>query len=243
MLAPSAIRARVEDALSTRKTLTPAADPRVLIVTALPEELAAVLAVCNQVKTVGASNDPTIYYIGQLEDDSGFLRSVLIATQGAMGKANASAITTNALRSFPSIQHIFMVGIAGGCPNPSKPQEHVRLGDVPVVSDAKGVFEYDHVKRLPDSVEHRGSTQKPSQKLLQAFAVLSAELNFSKRPWEAHFEAALVKLEGGSSFKRPDDVTDILYVTTGRSNILTTNSGGAASHVFTAAQSGRATLC
>jgi nucleoside phosphorylase len=59
-----------------------------------------------------------------------------------MGKANATSITANAQRSFPGIEYVIMVGIAGGCPNAAVPDDRVRLGDI-VHTGHAGVIEYD----------------------------------------------------------------------------------------------------
>jgi len=54
---------------------------------------------------------------------------------------NAAAIrASQMLDHFPHLESVIMVGIAGGIPNPTKPDEHVRLGDV-VVSGQGSVVE------------------------------------------------------------------------------------------------------
>ncbi|MGY4456349.1 hypothetical protein [Bradyrhizobium sp. LB13.1] len=88
---------------------------KVLLVTALPKEAAAVKATFDSRETLGVSGDANLYEIGVYEHNN-LRREVLAATSG-MGTLDASALTTNALRSFPQLEHIIMVGIAGGCPN------------------------------------------------------------------------------------------------------------------------------
>jgi nucleoside phosphorylase len=85
-----------------------------------------------------------------------------------MGTLNASSLATNALRSFPELQHIVMVGIAGGCPNHTRPDEHVRLGD-------DGIIAHDYVKETIDGRGIRSAPQKPSAALLGVAAHLEAE--------------------------------------------------------------------
>jgi nucleoside phosphorylase len=187
----------------------PDAPAKVLIVTALEKEGAAVFALLDDVDSLGAHGDPTIYNLGTIAHGSKLSqqRKVLLATQADIGKTNAAAITTNALRSFPSIEHVIMVGIAGGCPNPEKTAEHVRLGDI-ASCDYRGIIEYDDIKRTADGTEYRGSPQAPSQMMLQAASQLGIRAASGDRRWELHIAAALEKLSG---YARPDDSLDVLY--------------------------------
>jgi nucleoside phosphorylase len=132
---------------------------------------------------------------------------VLVATQAAIGVANAATIATNALRSFPDIDHVIMVGIAGGCPNPQNPAEHIRLGDI-VTCDSRGIIEYDFIKRTPEGMETRSSLQRPSQQMLQAAVQLEMLAIRGERPWETHIKAGLKKLP---DYSRPDAESDKLY--------------------------------
>jgi nucleoside phosphorylase len=185
---------------------------RVLIVTALPKEAAAVLATMHAEveRPLGHHGDPNIYKAGTYMTGSGHLRHVLVATQAAMGKANASSLGADALRSFPEIEHVLMVGIAGGCPNPRKPEEHVRLGDV-VVSNNAGIIEYDNIKQLPHTIEHRSTLQRPSAGMLRAHNTLLTEAMLRRRPWEGHITNALPKLDPAMHFERPVASPDILH--------------------------------
>jgi nucleoside phosphorylase len=190
--------------------------PQVLLVTALPHEAAAVMATFDTPATVvGHADDPVIYRRGgYFLSDGTTERTVLLATLPAMGTNNAASVATHALRSFPTIQHIVMVGIAGGCPNPHKPEEHVRLGDV-VVSDNKGIFDYGHVKQTVDGQEYRSWPQAPSAAMLGAFRNLVAGELLGNRPWEGHLERALAREGLSPRFARPADDEDVLHASEG----------------------------
>jgi nucleoside phosphorylase len=101
-----------------------------------------------------------------------------------------------------------MVGIAGGCPNPEKVDEHVRLGDV-VFSSNAGIIEYDFIKETSTARETRSSLQRPSAALLQAANDLVASELLSSRPWETIISAAIVRL--GERFERPAESLDRLH--------------------------------
>jgi nucleoside phosphorylase len=101
-----------------------------------------------------------------------------------------------------------MVGIAGGCPNVNKPDEHVRLGDV-VFSGNGGVIEYDYVKETRAGREVRSSLQRPSAALLQVASSLTAGDLMSVRPWETILSAGVIRL--GEKFARPAAGTDVVH--------------------------------
>ncbi|GAA0455304.1 5'-methylthioadenosine/S-adenosylhomocysteine nucleosidase [Sphingomonas molluscorum] len=185
---------------------------KVLVVTALPEELAAVLSTCDAHRTIAGKGDRAIYRLCDYVLPDKTTRKVVVATLSDMGKANAAIVTATALQSFPDIEHVLMVGIAGGCPNPAQPAEHVRLGDI-VISDHKGIFEYDDVKLKMGEVERRGSPQLPGYTMLQALAAVKADAFGGRRRWEEVIDASLPKLrEADDSFERPDPSTDVLHV-------------------------------
>jgi nucleoside phosphorylase len=178
---------------------------KVLLVTALPKETAAVKATFDSRQLVSVPDDSNIYEIGVFESNSA-QRQVLSAASG-MGTLNASSLATNALRSFPKIQYIIMVGIAGGCPNPNKPDEHVRLGDV-VLSGPDGIIAHDFVKETIDGRMIRSAPQKPHAALLNVATHLQAEELLGNRPWEAIAASSWEFLDYG--YKRPPNSSDVL---------------------------------
>jgi nucleoside phosphorylase len=185
--------------------------PAVLVLTALPEELSAMLAVCDELQPLEApKEDGSIYRLGILRDPLGQERQVVIASLSRMGKAVAAGSTTNAIRSFPALDMVIMCGIAGGCPNPTDPETHVRLGDIVVSSQ---ILEYDHVKLLEGgNEEHRSHPQLAGHRLLQAVHQLAAAANTGQRPWEGHAATAEERLaEAEASFARPAAETDVLH--------------------------------
>jgi len=204
---PTASRSSREAELKKGKD---SVEPKVLIVTALPKEGAAVKATFNARKTIGVPADRVIYELGVFRADSPTAvdRQVLLVTSVGMGKANASTIATNALRSFPSIEHILMVGIAGGCPNPDRSDEHVRLGDV-VWSNNMGIVEYDFTKQTVGSREIRAFPQKPSAALLTVANHLQSEIILGGKPWEKILAEASAVL--GVPYARPLADTDLLH--------------------------------
>jgi len=102
-----------------------------------------------------------------------------------------------------------MVGIAGAVPHPTKADEHVRLGDI-VISDKKGVIQYDYVKiRDDDSELHeiRACPVAPSAKLFEAVQFLENEQLEGRRPWDDYIQSILKRL----NWEIPLAKTDRLY--------------------------------
>ena len=152
-------------------TFAGAGEPTVLIVCALKIETEAVLATFDWHSDgvlAGPPGDPLQYWIGHYGKvaNGDVVRQVRLTSSG-MGNNSSAIVATHALRSFHSaLEHVLMVGIAGGCPNARRVDEHVRLGDV--VVGTKGVVQYDYVKRKVADVECRGIPQRPSRALVDA---------------------------------------------------------------------------
>lgn len=181
---------------------------RVLIVVALPKELAAVRGTMSRYESFGVADDPNVYAIGEFADPDGSLppRAVLVC-QSSMGNTNAATTAVDALRSFNKIEHIIMCGIAGGCPSPESADDHVRLGDI-VFSNEKGIVEYDFVKEDDVGRNVRSSPQKPSKRMMAVISSLQAEDILGNRPWEAGIASLAAAFP---NFARPDDASDILH--------------------------------
>ena len=186
--------------------------PSVLIVCALPKETAAVLSLFDshaEDAVPAPPSDPNKYWVGDYGAAAdGSRRRVLVGRCG-MGVVSAAITATHALRSFPDdITQVLMVGIAGGCPNPLKKEDHVRLGDI-VAANEKGVVQYDFIKRTVDGDEHRANPQRPSKELLDAAQTLEVRRRSTKKaPWETLIATVIAK---DPDYKRPPPEADVLH--------------------------------
>ena len=144
------------------------------------------------------------YVLGEIPSDRGGVHQIVLAL-AAEGENSAAIRSTLLLSAFPSLTDLIMVGIAGGIPFPSKPDRHVRLGDI-VVSGEGGVVQYDFVTDLGRSVTPRHPPRPPSARLLEAVRLLEAEEFGGARPWLAFIDQALARLES----KRPASTSDVL---------------------------------
>ena len=185
-----------------------AGQPIVLIVATKDCEAAALRAVCDHYGgPIGPANDPNIYRVGTfVSGHRNTPRNVLMVTSG-MGNQAAGAVTVQALNSFPGIEHVLLVGIAGGCPNHPKPAEHVRLGDI-VVADNQGIIQYDNIKSTATAVHYRSHPQRPAARMLQAASDLDTEAALGDRPWESWVVHGLKTYADAA---RPSDASDVLH--------------------------------
>lgn len=179
------------------------------IITALPEEFAAVFKVLDCSETISA---PGVgagrkYAIATVTNNDGKTHIVAITLLSDMGN-NSAAIRASLMKVHcPNVEHIIMTGIAGAVPNPAKPDEHVRLGDI-VVSDRQGIVQYDLDKESPIETEHRHPPRPPSASLLEAHRLLSSKALLGEFPWDAYIERAIESL--GCQWHRPAEDLDIL---------------------------------
>jgi len=181
--------------------------PTIGIITALSKEYVAVEAMLDNPKDyyVPSQTAGEQYLLGEVPTITGGKHSVVLSRAVSMGNNLAAIWATLLLRYFPTVKAIIMVGIAGGIPNPKKPDEHVRLGDV-VVSNEKGVVQYDFVKEEIDKILPRYLPRPPSARLLDAAKRLEAAEIKGDRRW-VEYTARASYLRGAT---RPSGKTDIL---------------------------------
>ena len=189
------------------RNIHPSITPTVGIITALPHEFDAVRVVLAEFERVriegpGAGQE---YGIGAIRSPRGGTHRIVLARTIAMGTNSAAIRAEKMLSQFPSVRSIIMCGIAGAVPSPKKADEHVRLGDI-VVSDRKGVVQYDYVKESGSYTEVRSAGHRPSAELIEAVGLLVEDELAGHRPWETHLREGLAA-RGGD---RPDPSTDQL---------------------------------
>ncbi|WP_425411941.1 hypothetical protein [Methylomicrobium agile] len=182
--------------------------PRLAICTALPKELAACLAIFDSTTPLNSDcpDDANQYWWGSLPSRGGGKpHQVLVTSLVKMGNNVAATAIANLIRSFPTVECILMVGIAGGVPDPKKVESHVRLGDV-VVTNEKGILQYDNNKRDSNLIEVRDNSPKPGAFLIAAAKALEAERLLGKHPWQDH----IARCNHLEDYQRPSSNTDVL---------------------------------
>ncbi|QFY41449.1 hypothetical protein F6R98_01435 [Candidatus Methylospira mobilis] len=194
---------------ATATTIDTKPEPRLTICTALPKELAACLMMLDSPSEINApsNDDGNQYWYGTLPSRAnGNPHQVLITSLVKMGNNVAASAVTHIVRSFDSVEYILMVGIAGGIPDLKNVDNHVRLGDV-VITNEKGIIQYDNIKRTSENIETRDTSSKPSADLINAAKALETKAILGQYPWETH----LTKGETLPDFHRPPSDSDVLH--------------------------------
>lgn len=181
--------------------------PTIGIIVALPEEFDAMRTMIsneNRYRAPGSGGGRE-YLQGDILSVRQGIHQVIIAQTMDMGNTSAASRASKMLMDFDELDAIIMCGIAGGVPNPADPQEHVRLGDV-VISNRKGVVQYDFGKQKGRVFEDRHAPRPPSARLLEAVQMLEQDKLSGQRPWDAHLRNGLA----ARSLTVPDSSTDVL---------------------------------
>ena len=180
--------------------------PTIGIVTALPKEFTTMKILLENTASfkVPGQGAGKRYCLGKIPSKDGEDRSVVLALAD-MGNNIAALRASLLLEHFPNVTSIIMTGIAGGIPNPEDVDKHVRLGDI-VVSDHRGVIQYDFISDEVEEKVHRFPPRPPSASLLEAVRLLQASEIEGNCPWLKYIEHGVEKL----NFLRPSESKDIL---------------------------------
>lgn len=180
------------------------------ILTALPEEFAAMRSFIDDPRRANVEGDRADYLIGTIPSaDPCRAHTAALTILGETGNDAAASACTNLLRSYRSVRCLLMAGIAAGVPDPGRPERHVRLGDIVV---ARGIAEYDSVRENDDGPVSRRAFPPPSPLLQRRARLLQAGEMTGDRPWE-DLLAAQMRLF--PRFGRPPESADVLYSSDG----------------------------
>lgn len=190
--------------------------PRLAILTALPKEFAAVKALLDDpiLHTETDHRGTRHYAFGTMQGRLG-RRHAIALTMVGVGNNISAVSTTQLLNDLPSVHTVILSGIAGGVPNAVKAEDHVRLGDI-VVSNDRGIIQFDFVKEEASKIEPRHPPRPASSNLFRAARMMEADAHSGARPWDEHIEQVLTLLR----WKRPPDSTDLLAASDDPSVIL-----------------------
>lgn len=190
--------------------------PTIGVITALTHEYVAVKVLLENgiAHTVPGKGAGREYWLAEVSSIRGGRHPVALCLAD-MGNNSAAIRATRLLEHFPGIESVLIVGIAGGIPHPTKVADHVRLGDV-VVSDKRGVIQYDFIKKYKTVKEIRFVPRPPGPRLLEAVQLLEAGRKEGQHPWLPAIEQALRQL----GWVRPPPRTDRLVATVNPSRRL-----------------------
>ncbi|MEM8535600.1 MAG: hypothetical protein AAGF95_32515 [Chloroflexota bacterium] len=183
-------------------------EPTIGIVTALPKEYSAMYTLLENPRDYQVTDRNTIweYTYGEIPALNGGQHQIVLSSIGMMGNNSAAIEVMRLSDHFKSLEKVVLVGIAGGIPNPDKPNDHVRLGDI-VVSDQYGAIQFDAIKQTTKGVEYRPFPRPPSFELFKVAQRLELKERTQKQyPWMPFITYGMKQCE----VIRPDSDTDKL---------------------------------
>ena len=176
------------------------------IVTALPHEASSVLKALNERGETACGG--VAYDVG-LATGVGGVHGI-VHTSTNMGNTAAGVVSTRMLGHFPNLQYLIMVGIAGIVPDPADAAKHARLGDV-VVSNEKGIVEFDLKKEGDGWEEVRCAPTRPGPRLLEAVQRLRRSEVDGSRLEDLPWVTPIAPIAASLNVTRPADDTDVLH--------------------------------
>ena len=181
---------------------------------ALPEEMTAAKAMLDEVHQPlpNPFGDHNAYQLGSIGRHNVVITCI---RSGVYGTTSATAAAIAMCSTYPNSKLApLIVGIGGGVPRPET--DDIHLGDVVIstpTSNYPAVVQYDYGKALQDdTLDVKGSLNKPAPALLSALSHFRSEL--SPRPGRVskHISTALRQFSlGKQGFSRPSRTTDILF--------------------------------
>ncbi|KAI5205800.1 hypothetical protein E4T39_02783 [Aureobasidium subglaciale] len=199
---------------------TPPADRdgfQVAVVCALPEERDAVEnAMTKDYKSEGhmygkAPGDDNHYTTGELGG-----KPIVLAVPSNMGTVNTRHLVVNMRHSFPNLQYVFVVGIAGGAPfrydksTDKWERSDINLGDVIISTQVIG---YDFGAELDNGFKRKTAVEDV---LPRASTLIASFLNGFKTGKSKAFMRVLETTKAdigawGNKYERPSPETDRVY--------------------------------
>lgn len=213
-------------------TITSNKQPTIAIITAhYSEKLAVDTMIENQetfvrYTTVGESN---IYTLGNIGAHRVVCTKLPTVGHDRSASIAAGSTTTRLLGTFQKVDHVFLVGTAGGVPHYTDYNKHVRLGDVVVATPPSGqkfIYMYcDSAKTLENgSYEFETKSWGPPDLSLQNIAYQlknQGEEKDGPSPWLQYMTEGNNKLSAQEmDFSRPSENTDKLYMSIGGSDVI-----------------------
>ena len=181
-------------------------EPTVAVICPLSVEMRAVLAVFNKPPQLGTSSESKPYFFGFIGKHSTV--AVCLPNQN-VGVVQASRCGDWLQREFPSLQHRFLVGIAGGIPDKNI---DIRLGDIVIGTH---ICKYDSGKWVDGELQIRPALKEAPQGLQDAIPMFQA---LPQQKQSQLLEDELMKMRkldsiSGTQWIYPDaeNVQDVLF--------------------------------
>uniref|UniRef100_A0A914IC73 Nucleoside phosphorylase domain-containing protein n=1 Tax=Globodera rostochiensis TaxID=31243 RepID=A0A914IC73_GLORO len=213
--------------------------PKIALITCLfPEKLCVDTIVENSSTEHKYSNtgDSNIFTEGEIAGHRVVATKLSMIGTDREAATSAGSITTRLLGKYQHVEHVIIVGVAGGQAHLTDPEMHIRLGDV-VVSDGEidddatgrqhGAYVYAYnIESDSKAKEMRFEVQNLSPKVnTLAGAVRNANKENFLGAWHANASSLIDRLnekhkDQQLDFSRPPSTSDVILQLTKSGNVL-----------------------
>lgn len=205
--------------------------PTIAIITAKYCEKLAVDAMMEnkttyiKYKTGGESNAYTIGFIG---DHKVVSTKLPMIGHGRAAQISSGNTTTRLLGVFQQVEHVFVVGVAGGVPHFTDYFKHPRLGDI-MISDcslSEGIYYYCEkiLQERDGTLIYKPKKFQPKDFFLQSVVDKLKETRLSNpdfAPWTKYIKEGLELLSTQEAdYNRPPPGSDRLTMMIGEGNVI-----------------------
>ncbi|KAL3114550.1 hypothetical protein niasHT_014357 [Heterodera trifolii] len=213
--------------------------PKIALITCLfPEKLCVDTIVENSSTEHKYSNtgDSNIFTEGEIAGHRIVATKLSMIGTDREAATSAGSITTRLLGKYQHVEHVIIVGVAGGQAHLTDPEMHIRLGDVVIsqeemdenATDGRiGAYVYAHnIESDPKAKEIRFEVHNLSPKVnALAAAVRNANKLRFLDAWHANAQSLIGRLNDKHrdqqlDFSRPPATSDVILQLTNNGNIL-----------------------
>ncbi|KAI6233668.1 SAM-MT-ERG6-SMT domain-containing protein [Aphelenchoides fujianensis] len=199
--------------------------PTIAIITSLFLENLSVSRVvenANSLHMYNLNGDSNIYTIGNIGNHRVVVTKLSVIGDSREATISAGSITTRLLGNFQHVEHVLIVGVGGGVPSWTDPDQHVRLGDV-VISSTRGgkgsayVYGHDVVKKNGQITGVTTRRWNPKQETF--IDLLHKNGDRIQKKWLENVDDLVHKINGENTekldFTRPSSELDCIPLETG----------------------------
>ncbi|CAD5219609.1 unnamed protein product [Bursaphelenchus xylophilus] len=206
--------------------------PTIAIVTCLFVENLAVSSCVENANTLHMYNlngDSNVYTIGNIGPHRVVVTKLPIIGDSREATISSGSVTTRLLGNFQAVEHVIIVGVGGGVPHYTDPEQHVKLGDVVVSSTSNGkhpayVYGNTIVKdrisgKVTGLTAHRSSPKK------EVFVELLKEKSKDiQKKWHKYATELIDRLNAEkqqeNDFNRPPPELDVIALESGDNDAI-----------------------
>ncbi|CAD5214225.1 unnamed protein product [Bursaphelenchus okinawaensis] len=206
--------------------------PTIAIVTCLFVENLAVSSCVENANTLHMYNlngDSNVYTVGNIGPHRVVVTKLPIIGDSREATISSGSVTTRLLGNFQAVEHVLIVGVGGGVPHYTDPEQHVKLGDVVVSSTSNGkhpayVYGSSVVKDRISGKVTGLSAHKSSPKKEVFVDLLETRTKDIRKKWHKYINELINQLNAekqqDNDFNRPSADLDVIALESGDNDAI-----------------------